>query len=76
MESFVLTPKHIIEKREIEMNFFLPFRDSKVLFYKMSVVSDTWITDPEYFEYSGFFGDLTENYSQFVEILWIFLQIF
>jgi hypothetical protein len=31
-----------------ELNFFLPFRDNKKVYYRMTVTSDTWILDPEY----------------------------
>jgi len=48
MESFIIQAKNLFEKKDIEINFFIPFRDSKVTYYRMSVVSDTWITDPEY----------------------------
>lgn len=51
MESFTISCKNIIEKKEVEINFFLPYRDSKVSYYRMTVTSDVWITAQEYQEY-------------------------
>lgn len=47
-DSFTISAKQQYHKQEIDINFFLPFRDSKATYYRMTITSNSWIVDPEY----------------------------
>ncbi len=49
-ESFLLSQKDIEKSNEVAIQFFLPFRDSKITHYNVLITSDRWVLEPDYRE--------------------------